>query len=147
MQINPDINIRVYTIRSYEPGQINIYTPVSEEEFLKNYNSEQREPLRHTQSLTKPFIVSNNQLIEDWHVTDPTEINQDNLKQLVDLDVEIAILGTGERIHFPDAKYLAWIQQQGIGLEVMTTEAACRTYNFLVSDGRKVAAALFMVEK
>jgi len=147
MQINPDFNISAYTIRSYEPKQINIYTPLSEEQIRENMESSPtHEPIHHTVSLEKPFIVSTEVLISDWGATDPENLKMEDFKRILDLDIEILILGTGKTIHFPDPKIMATLQQHGIGLEVMATDSACRTYNFLVSDERRVAAALFMPE-
>jgi uncharacterized protein len=58
------------------------------------------------------------------------------------LDAEIVLLGTGARQRFPHPSLTAALAQAGIGLEVMTLHAACRTYNILVAEERKVAAAL-----
>ena len=52
------------------------------------------------------------------------------------------LLGTGARQRFPHPRLTAPLAQAGIGLEVMDLQAACRTYNILVAEERKVAAAL-----
>jgi len=52
------------------------------------------------------------------------------------------LLGTGRRLRFPAAELSAPLVQAGIGLEVMDLRAACRTYNVLVAENRRVAAAL-----
>ena len=52
------------------------------------------------------------------------------------------LLGTGARQRFPHPRLTAELAQAGIGLEVMDLQAACRTYNILVAEERKVAAAL-----
>ena len=141
MQINPDFNISAYTIRSYSDNAVAIYTPVTEEELRLQRTSPNHEPVQHTLSLEKPFIVSITQLIEDWKVEDPQNLTLEDLAPVLAQDIEILILGTGKRLHFPHPKVQAELQKHGIGLEVM---AACRTYNFLVSDQRKVAMALFL---
>ncbi len=146
MQINPDINTAAYTIRSYGENEVNIYTPLTEEQILANMTSPTRQPIQHTKTLNAPLIVTTERLIENWEVEEPGALTQDHFKQLLELDVEIVILGTGRQIVFPDPKYTVYLQKHHVGLEVMSTEAACRTYNFLVSDGRKVAAALFMIK-
>ena len=61
---------------------------------------------------------------------------------LLGLGVEIILLGTGKRLRFPEAAIARRFAPAGIGLEVMDLQAACRTYNILASEGRKVAAAL-----
>ncbi|MFN0314159.1 MAG: Mth938-like domain-containing protein [Burkholderiales bacterium] len=63
---------------------------------------------------------------------------------LMDLPVEILLLGTGRKLRFPHPSIAVSFRQKGIGLEVMDTPAACRTYNILLSEARKVAAAIFI---
>jgi uncharacterized protein len=58
------------------------------------------------------------------------------------LQAEIVLLGTGARQRFPHPRLTAALGEARIGLEVMDLQAACRTYNILVAEGRKVAAAL-----
>ena len=58
------------------------------------------------------------------------------------LGAEIVLLGTGARQRFPHPRLTRALAQAGIGLEVMDLQAACRTYNILVAEERKVAAAL-----
>jgi uncharacterized protein len=65
--------------------------------------------------------------------------------QLAILAPEIIVLGTGAKQHFPDYDLLQPLINKQIGLEVMATDAACRTYNILMSEGRRVAAALLMI--
>lgn len=55
---------------------------------------------------------------------------------------EMLIIGCGEKHILPSPRVTAFLNQQGIGLETMSTEAACRTWNILVTDGRDVAAVL-----
>ncbi len=55
---------------------------------------------------------------------------------------KVLLLGTGERQRFPPASWLKPLTDLGMGVEVMDTGAACRTYNILVAEGRDVAAAL-----
>ena len=74
-------------------------------------------------------------------------LTEKHFRELLALKPEIVIVGTGKKIHFADNVYTLPLIQAGIGVEFMDTAAACRTYNFLVSDGRKVAAAIFMIEE
>ncbi len=57
---------------------------------------------------------------------------------------EIVLLGCGARFRFPSPAVLAPLYGAGIGVEVMDTRAACRTYNILLSEGRRVVAALIV---
>jgi uncharacterized protein len=61
---------------------------------------------------------------------------------LASLEAEIVLLGTGSRQRFPHPRLTAALPRARIGLEVMDVQAACRTYNILVAEERKVAAAL-----
>ncbi len=60
---------------------------------------------------------------------------------------EVVVLGTGARLRFPTPATLAPLSRAGIGVEVMDTAAACRTFNILAADGRRVVAALLMIEE
>ena len=57
---------------------------------------------------------------------------------------EIVLLGTGATQRFPHPKLTAPLLRARVGLEVMDTRAACRTYNILVAEGRSVTAALII---
>lgn len=59
---------------------------------------------------------------------------------------DIVLLGTGSRLRFPHPRLYAGLMSRGIGVEIMDLGAACRTYNFLSAEGRRVAAALIMSE-
>jgi uncharacterized protein len=65
-------------------------------------------------------------------------------EQLRELRSEVVLLGTGTRQRFPSPRLTRALMDARIGLEVMDTHAACRTYNILVGEGRRVAAALFV---
>ena len=58
---------------------------------------------------------------------------------------ELVLLGTGERQRFPHPRLIAPLSAMRIGVEVMDTRAACRTYNILVGEGRRVVAALLPI--
>ena len=67
-----------------------------------------------------------------------------HFEALLSLSPQIVLLGTGERQRFIDFSYQALLASHGIGLEIMTTGAACRSYNVLVGEHRAVIAALFL---
>lgn len=69
-------------------------------------------------------------------------LSGDDFAFLAGLGVEIVLLGTGPRQRFPSPRLTAPLAQAGIGLEVMDLKAACRTYNILVAEARKVGLAL-----
>lgn len=95
---------------------------------------------RHTSSL----VVSGERLVTDWPVGTVEEIAADHVAAILELQPEILLLGTGDRLQFPEPARLAPIYKAGIGVEVMDTPAACRTYNILLGEGRNVVAALIV---
>lgn len=80
--------------------------------------------------------------VENWSVAAFDELSANDFAFLRDLKVDIVLLGTGPRQRFPHPRLTAALTQAGIGLEVMDVQAACRTFNILVAEQRKVAAAL-----
>jgi uncharacterized protein len=80
--------------------------------------------------------------IEAWRPEAFEALGPEDFAFLKELNVEIILLGTGSRQRFPHPRLTAALAKAGIGLEVMDLQAACRTYNILVAEERKVAAAL-----
>lgn len=80
--------------------------------------------------------------VEEWAANAFDSLAPEHFLFLKNLGVEIVLLGTGPRQRFPHPRLTAGLAQAGIGLEVMDVQAACRTYNILVAEERKVAAAL-----
>ena len=77
-----------------------------------------------------------------WDVSSFASLRAEHFEQMKGLDADILLLGTGTRQRFPHPSLTAPLAEAGIGLEVMDLKAACRTYNILVAEERKVAAAL-----
>jgi uncharacterized protein len=82
-------------------------------------------------------IVTPDAVIENW---DPA-----NLEAIFALEPDIVLLGTGETQRFPASATRKAFEERRIALEAMTLGAACRTFNILVQEGRRVAAALHLV--
>ncbi|MFB3079379.1 MAG: Mth938-like domain-containing protein [Lysobacterales bacterium] len=97
------------------------------------------------QLCTGSIIVSANRLITDWPVKSPGEITADHVGQILDLEPEIVLIGTGPRQVFLQPEMLMQFYKQGVGVEIMSTRAACDTFNIIVSEGRNVVAALVQV--
>lgn len=93
----------------------------------------------------RSLIVLPDRIISDWTPSSVEQLKVDDFHLLAGLGLEIVILGTGRQQRFPHPALTQPLMQQRIGFEVMNTPAACRTYNILVSEGRRVAAALFMI--
>lgn len=89
-------------------------------------------------------ILTETEIVFDWPPASIEELSPLHLQAALRLNPELILLGTGTRQVFPDARVIAAVQAAGVGFEVMDTRAACRTYNILVQEGRKVAAALIV---
>ncbi len=81
-----------------------------------------------------------------WNVSAFETLGEQDFEFLVKLAPEIVLLGTGANLRFPHPALSQSLASARIGLEVMNTPAACRTYNILMAEGRKVAAALLLKE-
>ena len=90
------------------------------------------------------LIVMTNKLILDWPATNFASLNEAHFVQIIGLKPEVVLLGTGEKHQFLHPKIIQKLTEVIIPLECMTTAAACRTYNILMSEGRKVAAMLIL---
>lgn len=98
--------------------------------------------LIHQDFYNRPFIISGQQIVPEWDVSSIDEINETTLQPVFDLQPEVVLIGTGRnQIFLPPSTQAAFFQRN-IGFEVMTTEAACRTFNVLATEGRHVVAAL-----
>jgi len=93
---------------------------------------------------TRSLVVLPGRVLEDWPPRHFDEITVEHLALLATLEVDTVVLGTGLRQRFPSPALASPLIGQGIGLEVMDTAAACRTFNILAGDGRPVAAALVL---
>ncbi len=80
----------------------------------------------------------------DWGPDDLEGLLVEHLEAVLDETTQVLILGTGATQRFPDPSVHFALLQRGVGVEVMDTGAACRTYNILVSEGREVVAALLL---
>ncbi len=94
--------------------------------------------------LTKSFLLTPHRLIEDWPPDSFDSLTEADLQAVADLNCPIVLLGTGPRQRFPAPALLRSLIDRRMGVEVMDTSAACRTYNILMAEGRDVAAALIL---
>lgn len=92
--------------------------------------------------LERSLIITPDSLRRDWSATSFAALRDAHFVELARIDCEILLLGTGKRLQFPPHSLTRAIHEARIGLEIMDTHAACRTYNILMGEGRKVAAAL-----
>ena len=122
MQLILDTPLGNYQIRSYTTGNIQV----------------------NDQQLHHSIIISPYQLMENWLPQSLDEMTAEHLKIVLDWKPHVVLLGSGSNFSFPDAKLLADFYQHRIGIEVMDTGSACRTYNVLAAEGRQVVAALLI---
>lgn len=113
-----------HVVRGYGPGQVTINEAV--------YRCS--------------IVVTRERVITDSWPPIFNGLTAKHVEGLTALEPEVVILGTGKRLRFPAAHLMRPLVDAQIGFEVMDTGAACRTYNVLVSEGRRVVAALLMIE-
>ncbi len=101
------------------------------------------------------FVLLNGERIEtslvvcaeavDRHwASDFSSLTPDHFRRLMDFGPELVLFGSGQQFRFPEPRLLAPLMEAGIGFEIMDTQAACRTYAVLSSEGRRVVAALLI---
>ncbi len=95
-------------------------------------------------SYRAPLVVTPETIVTDWPVTDPADLTADVLRGLLAHNPEIIILGTGALQRFPDPALLRPLYEARLGLEIMATPAACRTYNILMAEERRVLTAMWL---
>ena len=91
------------------------------------------------------LILTPTRIIEDWGPESFSDLVLSDFNRLAELEPEIVILGTGAVHRFPHPALSLPLMERRIGLESMATDAACRTYNILMGEGRNILAALFMI--
>lgn len=122
MKLQPKIAVGQYAITGQGPDYVSI-------------NGQ-----RHERSL----IVGPRHLKADWPVARLEELKAEHLADISREDCDILLLGTGQRQRFPAPSVLKPLIDARIGVEIMDTAAACRTYHILTSEGRAVMAALIV---
>lgn len=109
--------------------------------FIRGYSASE---IRIGESVVRTSCIVTAERVQAWSPASFDALTLEDLEPVLELDPEIVILGTGETQRFPDPALIGALLSRGIGCEVMTTGAACRTYNVLVSESRKVVAALLL---
>jgi uncharacterized protein len=96
-------------------------------------------------TVTTSAIITAGDVDTSWPPETFEQLEPDHIEALLRREPDIALIGTGQSQHFPAPAVVAPLHEAGVGVEVMTTPAACRTFNILMNEGRKVAAGLLMV--
>ena len=90
------------------------------------------------------LIIAPDSLVTDLLPATVAELTEEHFTALIQSGADVILLGTGATLTFPDQALMAQVLAQQVGLEVMDTAAACRTYNVLLSEGRNMIAALLL---
>ncbi len=98
-----------------------------------------------TEVLRGSTIILPESVVPHWPPQCPEDLRPEHLEPVLALGPEVILLGVGARMTAPDPGLIARANAARVGLEIMDTGAACRTYNILAAEGRRVAAALLMV--
>ncbi|TNG00218.1 MAG: hypothetical protein EP297_04070 [Gammaproteobacteria bacterium] len=123
MKFSLDNGTGTYRIIAHRPGSIQV------NEMVVDY----------------PVIIMPEQMMQ-WEAQDFDSLQPHHFHQLIELNPEILLFGSGATQRFPMPELYRSVLEAGIGMEVMDTAAACRTYNILMAEDRQVAAVLFMTE-
>ena len=95
-------------------------------------------------TLTRSFVLGMSDIVEDWPVTDVTQMRAEHASPILELEPEVVLLGTGRTQRFPPTEVLAAFLKRGVGLEAMDNAAAARTHSVLAGEGRRVVAAFIL---
>ena len=91
----------------------------------------------------RTVALTSDTIIDDWPAKPVTDLHIDDLHDLLDENPELLLIGSGGRQQFAPRSLMFAFARRGIGLEVMDTAAAARTFNVLAGEGRRVAAVLY----
>jgi uncharacterized protein len=94
------------------------------------------------QRYERPLIVTPEQVLSDWPARSFAALTETDFSHFLSLKPEVLLLGTGSQHHFAHPKLYRALTAAGIGVEFMSTPAACRTYNILAGEDRKVVVGI-----
>lgn len=89
-------------------------------------------------------LLSSDGAISAWPAQSFDSLEASHFTQMVELKPELILIGTGSKQRFPKPELLKSLILANIGFEIMDSQAACRTYNILVGEGRQVLLALIV---
>ena len=100
--------------------------------------------LVNQETLGASFVLTPNQLVQGWRPASVDELQRQDMDAVLALQPALVLVGTGPRQRFPAPAVMAALLTRGIGIEVMDSAAAARTFNVLATEGRKVVAAFLV---
>jgi uncharacterized protein len=122
MKLTDESRAATNSVRSYSPGELRIGDAC----------------------YTRSCVIAAETMISDWPPQTFDELQVEHLDAVIALKPEVVILGTGPQQHFPAPRLMSKLLARGIGVEVMDTGAACRTFNILIAEDRRAVAALLL---
>jgi uncharacterized protein len=122
VKLQPDPKSHLNTVTSYDANRIEINTV----------------PYSHS------VLVMPEGSVQEWPVTDFAALKAEHFELIAQKKPELVIFGAGQTIKFPNPALLAPLIKARIGFETMDTQAACRTYNILMGEGRLVLGAFIL---
>ena len=125
MKLQPD-RLDVQSILGYGPGWIGL---------ASNGVAEKVE---------RSIVIGSGDEKFDWNCERFEDLTEEHFTQLAASQPELVIFGSGMRLRFAPPAFMRALMQKRIGIETMDTLAACRTYNILAGEGRRVVAALLI---
>jgi uncharacterized protein len=96
------------------------------------------------QSFRNPVVIAYDQILGDWPDKNVADLTLADFAHLLTTKPEMIVLGTVKNTIFAPKEIIFALARRGIGFEVMNTSAAARTFNVLASEGRKIAAILYL---
>lgn len=122
MRVSLDFNDAQHLVRSYDEGRV----------VVDEYHVDRS-------------VLISAERVDPWGPGSFAELAREHFAAIAELEPEIVVVGTGARQQFPHPRLTQPLLERGIGVEVMDTGAACRTYNIIRGEGRRVVAALLMI--
>ncbi|SDV47532.1 Mth938-like domain-containing protein [Chitinasiproducens palmae] len=122
MKLHPDSDPSLNTVTAYDDDHVDV------------------NKVRFTHSV----IVTPDAPVRAWQVDAFETLSEASFEALAELAPEVVLLGTGRRQRFVHPRLVAALAARRIGVEAMDSGAACRTYNILMGEGRRVALALLI---
>ena len=92
------------------------------------------------------LVIVGENVQTDWNLSSVQELGGEDVQRLLQLPADVILIGSGHTHAFAPANVQGRLLQAGKGVECMSTQAACRTYNILAGEGRRVAALLIYPE-
>ncbi len=121
MQLDLEKNSGIF-IRSFQPGELRV----------------------GALTMNAPVILTPQEILTDWSPPAIEALSIADFHRALAVDPEVILLGTGPMQAFPPTPLVTDILRRGIGFESMATAAACRTFNVLAAENRRVVAALIV---